>query len=100
MLKEKLHICVLLTQKVFDRVLRKVFEWALRKNGIPEVLVRSVMSLFQGTKTRIRVDSQLMTIFKFLVKTTINNTPVSNISILNVSVSQPTPGHISLMRLL
>ena len=36
----------------------------------------------------------------FLVKTTINNTPVSNMSILNVSVTQPTPGHISLMRLL
>ena len=27
--------------------------------GIPEVLVRSVMSLYEGAKTRVRVDSEL-----------------------------------------
>ena len=35
-------------EKAFDRVPRKVLEWALRKKGIPEVLVRSVMSLYEG----------------------------------------------------
>ena len=44
-------------------------------------------------------EQKIILIYLFLVKKTINNTPVSNISILNVSVSQPTPGHISLMRL-
>ena len=27
-------------EKAFDRVPRKVFEWAMMENGIPEVLVR------------------------------------------------------------
>ena len=38
---------------------RKVLDWALRKKGIPEVLVRSVMSLYEGARTRVRVDSEL-----------------------------------------
>ena len=36
-----------------------MLEWALRNKGIPEVLVRSVMSLYEGAKTGVRVDSEL-----------------------------------------
>ena len=43
-------------KETFDRVSRTVLEWALRKKGIPDVLVRSVMSLYEGAKTRVRVD--------------------------------------------
>ena len=32
-------------EKAFDRVPRKVLEWAMRKKVILEVLVRSVMSI-------------------------------------------------------
>ena len=32
-------------EKTFDRVPRKAMEWALRKKGLPEVLVQAVMSL-------------------------------------------------------
>ena len=39
--------------KAFDRVPWKVLEWAMRKKGIPEVLVRSVMSLYEGARTRV-----------------------------------------------
>ena len=46
-------------KKTFDRVLGKVLEWAMMKKGIPEVLVISVMNLYDGAKTRIRVDSEL-----------------------------------------
>ena len=42
---KKLYVCFVDLEKVFDRVPRKVLEWALRKKKIPEVLVRSVMSL-------------------------------------------------------
>ena len=54
-------------EKAFDKVPRKVLEWALRKKGIPEVLVRSVISLYEGEKTRVRVDSELSEEFEFKV---------------------------------
>ena len=46
-------------KKAFDRVPRIVLELVLRKKEIPEVLVRSVMSLYDGVKTRVGVDSEL-----------------------------------------
>ena len=48
-----------LVNKAFDRVPRKVLEWAIGKKGMPEVLVRSVISLYEGAKTRVRVDYEL-----------------------------------------
>ena len=56
---KKLCMCFVDLEKAFDRVPKKVLEWALRKKGIPEGLVRSVMSLYEGAKTRLRVDSEL-----------------------------------------
>ena len=44
-------------EKAFDRVPRKVMEWAMRKKGLSEVIVRAVMSLYDGAKTRVRVGS-------------------------------------------
>ena len=52
-------MCFVYREKAFDRVPRKVLEWALRKKGIPEVLVRSVRSLYVGAWTWVRVDSEL-----------------------------------------
>ena len=60
-------MCFVVIEKAFDRVPRKVFEWAMRKKGIPEVLVRSVMSLYEGEKPRIRVDSELSDEFEVKV---------------------------------
>ena len=42
---KKKFLCFDDLEKAFDRVARKVLEWAMRKKGIPEVLVRSVISL-------------------------------------------------------
>ena len=39
----------------------------MRKRGILEVLVRSVMSLYEGAKTRVRVDSELSEEFEVMV---------------------------------
>ena len=53
--KEKLYMCFVDLEKAFHRVPRKVLEWAMRKRGIPEAMVRAVMSLYKGAKTRVRV---------------------------------------------
>ena len=56
---KKLYMCFVDLEKAFDRVPRKVMEWAMRKRGIPEIMVRAVMSLYTGAKTRVRVGSGL-----------------------------------------
>ena len=42
---KKLYMCFVDIEKAIDRKPRKVLKWAMRKKGIPEVLVRSVISL-------------------------------------------------------
>jgi len=37
-------------EKAFDRVPRKVMEWAMRKKELPEVIVKAVMSLYEGAR--------------------------------------------------
>ena len=55
--EKKLYMCFVDLEKAFDRVPRKVMEWAMRKRGLPEQMVRAVMSLYKGAKTRVRVGS-------------------------------------------
>ena len=50
-------MCFVDMEKAFDRVPRKVMKWAMRKKGLSEVIVRAVMSLYDGAKTRVRVGS-------------------------------------------
>ena len=53
--EKKLYMCLVDLEKVFDRVPRKVMEWALRKKGLAEVLVQAVMNLYEGSRTKVRV---------------------------------------------
>ena len=53
--------------KAFARVPRKVLEWTMRKKGIPAVLVRPVMSLYEGGKSRDIVDCKLLLEFEIKV---------------------------------
>ena len=64
---KKLYMCFVNLEEALDRVPRKVLEWTLRKKGIPKVLVISVMSLYDGAKTRVRVDFELSDEFKVKV---------------------------------
>jgi len=41
-------------EKAFDRVLREVIRWAMRKLGVEEWLVSAVMSMYTGAKTVVR----------------------------------------------
>ena len=49
----KLCMCFVYLENAFDGVLRKVLEGAMRKIGIPEFWVRSVMRLYEGAKTKV-----------------------------------------------
>ena len=55
--EKKLYMCFVELEKAFDRVPRKEMEWALRKKGLAEVLVQAVMSLYEGSRTTVRVGS-------------------------------------------
>ena len=48
-------MCFVDMEKAFDRVPRKVMEWAMRKKGLSEVMVLAVMILCDDAKTRVRV---------------------------------------------
>lgn len=54
-----MYMCFVDLEKAFDRVPRRVMEWALRKRGVPKAMVKAVMCLYAGAKTRVRVGSEL-----------------------------------------
>ena len=53
---KKLYMCFVDLEKAFNRVSRKVMEWAMRKKKVPEVMVKAVMSLYDGAKTKVNGD--------------------------------------------
>ena len=53
---KKFYMCFVHLEKAFDRVPTKVLECSMMKKGIPEV---SVMRLYEGVETRVRLDSEL-----------------------------------------
>ena len=60
-------MCFVDIEKAFVRVPSKVLELEMRKKGIPEVFVRSVMSLYAGARTSIKVYSELSEEFEIKV---------------------------------
>ena len=64
-----MYICFVDLEKAFDRVPRKVEEWAMRNRGVPwpEVMVTAVMSLYEGVKTRVIVGQELSDEFEVKV---------------------------------
>ena len=61
---KKLHICFFDMEKAFDRVPRKVMEWAMRKKGLSEVMVQAVMRLYDDAKKRMRMGSAYLEEFE------------------------------------
>ena len=57
--KKKLYMCFVDIVKAIDRVPRKMMEWAMRKIGLPKVIVRAVISLYHGAKTKVRMGTEL-----------------------------------------
>ena len=56
---KRTYMCFVDLEKAFDRLPRRVMEWAMRKRGLPEILVKAVMSLYEGAETIVRVGSIL-----------------------------------------
>ena len=46
-------------EKVFDRVARKVIECLMRHRHLPEMLVKAVMSLYEGATTKVSFGAKL-----------------------------------------
>jgi len=51
---KKLYFAFVDLKKVFDRVPREVTRWALRKGGVDEWLVKTVMAMYEGAQTVVR----------------------------------------------
>jgi hypothetical protein len=50
-------------EKAFDRVPREVTRWALRKSGVDEWLVTTVMAMYEGVETVVRTTSGVSSTF-------------------------------------
>ena len=56
--EKKICMCFVDIEKAFDRVPRKVMEWTRKKKCLLEVIARAVMSLYHGTKIKVRGESE------------------------------------------
>ena len=74
---KKLYMCFVDMEKAFDRMPRKVMEWAMREKGLSKVLVGAVISLHDGAKTRAGVGTAYSE--KFEVKVTLRICAVATI---------------------
>ena len=55
---KKLFMCFVDLKKAFNRIPRRVMQWALRKKGLPGILVKAVMRLCESSKTKVEVGSE------------------------------------------
>ena len=52
-------MCFVDLEKAFDRIPKRVVEWAMRNKCLLQILVKAVMSLYEGAGTKVRVTSGL-----------------------------------------
>ena len=64
---KKLYMFFVHLEKAFDRVPKRVLQWTLRKKGLPQILVKAMMSLHKGSKTKLKVGSVFSEKFSVVV---------------------------------
>ena len=62
--KKKLYYVSVELENAFDRVPKEVVRWALRKLGVDEWLIRTVMALYTEACTVVRTDAGLSESFE------------------------------------
>ena len=77
-------MCFVNLEKVFDRVPRRVMQWALRKKGLPEILVKTVMSLYEGSKKKVKIGSEFSE--KFDAAVNVNQGSILSLLLLPIVV--------------
>ena len=55
---KKLYVCFVDLEKAFDSISKRVMQQAPRKKGLSEILVKAVMSLYKGSKMKVKVGSE------------------------------------------
>ena len=53
-MKKELHHIFVDLEKAFDRVPRRVIEWAFRRQNVPERMVQLIMALYVNTNSRVK----------------------------------------------
>ena len=53
---KRMYMCFVELEKAFDRVPRRVMQWAMRKKRLPEILVKAVTSLYEGAEKKLELD--------------------------------------------
>ena len=84
-------------EKAFDRVPREVVRWALRKLGVNELLIRTVMTLYTEACTVVRTDAGLSESFQVKVGLHQGSVliPLLFSSVMDVVFSDPRSGLLS-----
>ena len=62
-----LYLAFVDLEKAFDRVPRAVLWWAMRKLGVPEVLIRTVQAMYHNASASVRVGTSLSDPFEVKV---------------------------------
>ena len=62
-----LYLAFVDLEKAFDRVPRAVLWWAMRKLGVPEILVKTVQAMYHNASARVRVGSSVSDPFEVKV---------------------------------
>ena len=80
--KKKLFFAFVDLEKSFDRVPKKVVRWSLKKLGVMVWLVRMVMTMYSGSKSRVRINNVLGN--KFIVKVGVHQGSVLSPLLFNI----------------
>ena len=65
--KKELYHFLVDQEKAFDKVPRQAISWALRRQMVPEYLVRAVMGLYSNSSSRVRFAGELSAKFPIRV---------------------------------